>query len=132
MKTLILIADDDARNRMLLTDVLESVGLDTVTAENGREAIALARTTKPAVIVMDVQMPVMDGLAAVAILKADPTLRAIPVIAITALAMAGDRERLLAAGFDWYLSKPVNIKEVRAVVASLLDHPSLISGQECK
>ncbi len=132
MKTLILIADDDARNRMLLTDVLESVGLDIVTAENGREAIALARTAKPAVIVMDVQMPVVDGIAAIAILKADPTLRAIPVIAITALAMAGDRERLLAAGFDGYLSKPANIKEVRAVVTNLLDHPSFISGQECK
>ncbi len=70
---------------------------------------------------MDVQMPVMDGLSAVKILKADPVTRSIPVVAITALAMDGDRDRMLAAGFDGYLGKPVSIKEIRSIVAANLD-----------
>ncbi len=116
MKRLILIADDDATHRRLLTDVLQAEGYDTMTAGNGRHAIELTRSAKPNLILMDAQMPVLDGFATVKVLKADPDTRSIPVIAITALAMRDDRERMLEAGFDGYLSKPLSIKTLRAEV----------------
>ena len=111
-----MIADDDAKHRKLLTDVLQSEGYETLTVENGERAVELARSATPGLILMDVQMPVLDGLAAVKILKLDPDMQSIPIIAITALAMRDDRKRMLAAGFDGYLSKPINIKELRAEV----------------
>ena len=116
MKQLILIADDDAKHRKLLTDVLQAEGHATLTAENGQRAIELARSAKPGLILMDIQMPVLDGISAVKVLKSDPNTRLIPVIAITALAMRDDREHMFAAGFDGYLSKPVSIKKLRAEV----------------
>jgi len=116
MKKLILIADDDEKHRKILTDVFQAEGCATLTAENGECAIELARSAKPDLIIMDVQMPVLDGLSAVKALKADPDMRSIPVIAITALAMNGDRDRILGAGFNGYLSKPIRIKELRAEV----------------
>jgi two-component system, cell cycle response regulator DivK len=100
MKKLILIADDDVKHRKLISDLLTAVGYDTLTATNGERAIEMARSDKPGLILMDVQMPVMDGLSAVKVLKADHVTRSIPVIAITALAMDGDRTRMLEAGFD--------------------------------
>lgn len=116
MKQLILIVDDDANYRKLLADVLKAEGYATLTAENGERAIAMARSAKPRLILIDVQMPVLDGLSAVKVLKADRDTRLIPVIAITALAMRDDRKRILAAGCDGYLSKPVSIKDLRAEV----------------
>ena len=116
MKQLILIADDDAKCRTFLADVLQADGHATLTAENGARAIEMARSAKPSLIIMDIQMPVIDGLSAIKVLKSNPDTRLIPVIAITALVMRGDRERILAACFDGYLSKPVNIKELRTVV----------------
>lgn len=112
MKQLILIVDDDANHRKLFTDVLQADGHATLTAENGERAIAMARSAKPVLIFMDIQMPVIDGLSALKALKADRDTRLIPVIAITALAMRGDRDRILAAGFDGYLSKPASVKEI--------------------
>lgn len=122
MKRLILIADDDSKHRTLISDVLQAAGHDTLTATSGERAVELARSDKPSLILMDVQMPVMNGLSAVKVLKADPVTRSIPVIAITALAMDGDRERMMEAGFDGYLGKPIGIKELRSVVAAHLDH----------
>lgn len=116
MKQLILIADDDAKHQKLLTDVLQAEGHATLTAENGERAIELARSAKPGLILMDIQMPVIDGLSAIKVLKSDPDTQLIPVIAITALAMRDDRKRMLAASFDGYLSKPISIKELRAEV----------------
>ncbi len=121
MKQLILIVDDDAKYRKLIRDVLEAAGYATVSAENGARAIELTRLNTFRLIIMDVQMTVMDGVAAVKTLKADPATHAIPVIAVTALAMNGDRERILAAGFDDYLGKPISVKELRVVVARHLD-----------
>ena len=120
MKPLILIADDDAKHRKLLTDVLQAEGYDTLTVENGERVVGLARSAKPGLIVMDVQMPVLDGLSAVKVLKSDPGTRSIHVIAVTALAMRDDRERMFAAGFDGYLSKPISIKGLRAEVKRLI------------
>ena len=122
MKKLILIADDDAKHRKLISDVLQAAGYDTLTATDGELAIELARANKPALILMDIQMPVMDGFSSVEVLKADHITRSIPVIAITALAMDGDRARMLEAGFDGYLGKPISIKELRSIVATHLNH----------
>lgn len=116
MKKLILIADDDAKHLTLLTDVLQAEGHTVIAAGNGERATELARSERPNLIIMDVQMPLLDGLSAVRALKAAHETRSIPAIAITALAMDGDRERLLAAGFDGYLSKPISIKELRVEV----------------
>lgn len=120
MKQLILIADDDAKHRKLLSDVLQAHGYATLTAENGERAIEMARSAKPGLILMDIQMPVLDGLSAVKVLKADRDTQLIPMIAITALAMRDDRERMLAAGFDEYMSKPISIKKLCAEVKRLL------------
>ena len=120
MKKLILIAEDDAKCRKLLADVLQAGGHATLTAENGKRAMELARSAKPDLIIMDIQMPVLDGLCAVKVLKSNPDTRSIPAIAVTALAMHDDRERMLAAGFDGYLSKPVSIKDLRTEVNRFL------------
>ncbi len=116
MKKLILIADDDVKHLELLTDVLQAEGHTVIAATNGECAIELARSAKPSLIIMDVQMPLLDGLSAIRALKTVQETRSIPAIAITAMAMGGDRERLLAAGFDGYLSKPISIKELRVEV----------------
>jgi len=114
----VLIVEDNAKNLKLVRDVLQFHGYTTLEAESGEAGIELARTQRPALILMDVQLPGMDGRAAVKVLKADPGTQHIPVIALTAFAMKGDQESLLAEGFDGYLSKPVNIKELPKVVES--------------
>ncbi len=121
MKKLVLIADDDVRNRKLISDVLQAAGYDTLTATDGEHAIAMARSSNPALILMDVQMPFMDGFSAVKVLKADPATRPIPVVAITALVMDGDHDDIREAGFDGYLGKPMGIKELRSIVAVHID-----------
>jgi two-component system cell cycle response regulator DivK len=105
----ILLVEDNEKNMKLLRDVLRAAGYDTLEAWTGRQALELALGQKPDLVVMDVRLPDIDGLAALSRLRADGRTAAIPVLALTAQAMAGDRERFLAAGFDGYLSKPVNI-----------------------
>ena len=108
---LVLIVDDNERNLRLARDVLVFGGLRTVEAATATDGIRLALETQPDVILMDVRLPDMDGPAALAILRADPRTRQIPIVAVTSSAMMGDRERLLAAGFDGYLEKPINVRE---------------------
>ncbi len=110
VKQLVLIVDDEPKNIKLLDDLLQMAGYGTITAADGRQGLALAREHRPDLILMDVQMPVMDGLTATGELKSDPATRDIPVVALTALAMEGDRERILEAGCDDYISKPISIK----------------------
>lgn len=117
---LILIVEDNPRNLKLIRDVLQFLGYPTVEAETGEAGVALARERRPALILMDIQLPGMDGRAATKILKADVNTRHIPIIALTASAMKGDRERFLDDGFDGYISKPINIKEVPDVVTRCL------------
>lgn len=121
MRKKILIVDDDEKNRKLLRVVLQNAGHDTLEAEDGVQSIKLAKESIPALILMDMRMPVMDGAAATRILKSDPSTSHIPVIAITASAMRGDHERIVSeAGCDDYISKPVEIKSFLETIKKYL------------
>jgi CheY-like chemotaxis protein len=118
---LILLAEDNEANIQLLTDYLTDEGYRVVTARNGLEAIERATAERPALFLMDIQMPGMDGLEATRRIRADTQLADIPIIALTALAMPGDRERCLAAGANDYLSKPVSLKKLVGTIAAYLE-----------
>lgn len=111
MSKLILIVEDDSKNLTLFRDVLQATGYETIEATDGDRGVKLAQASKPDLILMDVQMSEMDGLEATRILKADTNTSTIPIIALTAYAMKGDEERMLEAGCDGYLAKPIDIKE---------------------
>jgi two-component system cell cycle response regulator len=108
MPARILLIEDNPANLDLMTYLLKAFGYDAVTATDGAEGLAAARRATPDLIICDVQMPVMDGLEVARHVKSDPVLRAIPLVAVTALAMVGDRDRVLAGGFDGYIAKPIN------------------------
>jgi two-component system cell cycle response regulator DivK len=114
----ILIVEDNYMNLKLIRDVLQNKGYETLEAETGEAGIELARERPPDLILMDVNLPQMNGHAAMKILNTDASTRQIPIIAVTSSAMKGDREKLLSAGFDGYISKPLDIKELLRVVAS--------------
>jgi PAS domain S-box-containing protein len=116
----ILLADDDEANISTFSSYLKAKGYRILVAKNGREAIALAKAHQPDLILMDIQMPVMDGLEATMQIRLDPNLIEIPIIALTALAMTGDRERCLAAGATDYLTKPVKLKQLVTTIHQLL------------
>jgi two-component system cell cycle response regulator DivK len=116
----ILVVDDDARNLRLAVTALEQAGHEVLCAEGGVEGIEAAQVHAPDLVLMDVQMPGMTGIAALRRLRAGPRTRALKVIAFTALAMKGDRERLIEEGFDGYLEKPIRYKGFVASVAALL------------
>jgi CheY-like chemotaxis protein len=119
---LILIVEDNENNRMLVRDVLESRGYRTAETETAEEALRLARVSRPALILMDIQLPGMNGMDALKRLRADAATRDIPVMAVTASAMTHDRQKIMATGFDAYQSKPINVREfveaVRGVLAA--------------
>lgn len=129
MGPLILLAEDNETTILSITDYLVAKGYQVMVARNGREAIERVREAHPEVILMDIQMPGMDGLEATKCIKAEPGLNHIPIIALTALAMAGDRERCLEAGADSYLSKPVSLKGLIQTIEELREKglPPLIS-----
>ena len=107
MAARILIIEDNKANLELVEYLLKASGYATLAAQDGEQGVRAARKEKPDLIICDLQMPVMDGYEVVRELKKDPLLRPIPVIAVTALSMPGDRNNVLAAGFDGYLSKPI-------------------------
>jgi CheY-like chemotaxis protein len=113
----ILLVEDNAANMTLATFLLQSAGYEVITATDAEMGVSLARAQGPALILMDIQLPGMDGLQATAELRADESTRDIPVIALTALAMKGDEERILAAGCDGYIAKPLDYKSFLATVA---------------
>ncbi len=108
---LVLIVDDNEKNMKLARDVLRYAGFRTLEATSGSESISLAVGHLPDVILMDIRLPDMDGTAAARRIKDDERTARIPVVALTSLAMKGDRELLLAAGFDGYLEKPISVRE---------------------
>ncbi len=120
MAKVILIVEDEPKNQKLVRDLLQASGNSTIEATDGKQGVELAKAKKPDLILMDVQMPVMDGLEATRILKADATISNIPVLALTSYAMKGDKEKILEAGCDGYLAKPFEIQELLKTVAEYL------------
>jgi two-component system cell cycle response regulator DivK len=116
----VLIVEDNPANMTLATFLLQSAGHTVLGAKDAETGLALARVEQPDLILMDIQLPGMDGLEATALLKSDPSTRAIPVIALTALAMKGDEQRILAAGCDGYIAKPLAYKEFLATISAQL------------
>jgi two-component system, cell cycle response regulator DivK len=117
----ILIIEDNVANMKLATFILESASHTVIPATDAEAGLTLARDEHPDLILMDIQLPGMDGLQATGILKADPATRHIPVIALTALAMKGDEERIRAAGCDGYIAKPLSYKDFLAIVSARLE-----------
>ena len=120
---LILIVEDNEKNRRLVRDVLQFKGYQTIETETGEEGVELARARQPALVLMDIQLPGIDGITALKRLREDPVTRGIRVMAVTASAMTQDRQTILAAGFDGYQSKPINVKAFLEGVEKLLARP---------
>ena len=116
----ILIVDDNTQNLKLARVVLANEGFDVHTASNAEDALQLLRTVTPRLILMDIQLPGMDGLELTRRLKADPATRAVRVIALTAYTMKGDDEKAFAAGCDGYITKPIDVERLPVVVSSYL------------
>ena len=116
----VLVVEDNAANTKLATFLLTSAGHTVLSATDAEVGLTLARDEHPNLILMDIQLPGMDGLQATALLKRDEATRAIPVIALTALAMKGDEERIRAAGCDGYIAKPMRYQEFLATIAAQL------------
>jgi CheY-like chemotaxis protein len=109
----ILVADDNDASRELIREVLEMSGYDVIEAADGRDAVTMVRESPPDLVLVDIQMPRLDGYGVLRELRADPLLAGLPVVALTAYAMQGDRERALDAGFDDYITKPLEIAALR-------------------
>ena len=116
----ILIVEDNAANMTLAKFLLQSAGYTVLSATDAETGLTLARNEQPDLVLMDIQLPGMDGLTATALLKGDEATRAIPVIALTALAMKGDEQRIRAAGCDGYIAKPLAYREFLAAISAQL------------
>lgn len=134
MKT-ILIAEDNPTNRELLRELLEIRGYTVAEARDGQEALAMVEQTLPDILLLDIGMPQLDGFAVVRKLRENPRFISLPVVAVTAYAMQGDREKIMTSGFDGYLSKPVNSGSLVQELDRLLprsDTQSAASTQSCE
>jgi two-component system cell cycle response regulator DivK len=112
----ILVVEDQEDNRRILRDLLTHAGFDMVEAENGEEAIASAQASRPDLILMDIQLPILDGYEATRRLKADPHLKSIPIIVVTSYALSGDEEKARLAGCDDYVAKPFSPRQLLAKI----------------
>lgn len=126
----ILLVEDNAINRQLAFDILEHAGFEVIEAANVDEGRAQLRERRPHLVVMDIQIPGGGGERLLREIRADAHTAALPVVAVTAFAMDGDRERLLAAGFDGYLSKPIDTRTFAATIASVLESGEVKHGYE--
>ncbi len=117
----VLVVEDNVRSRRLVRDLLELHGFDVVDVETAEAGLDAARRSLPALVLMDIQLPGMDGVAALRELRADPATRGIPAIAVTAFAMQGDEERVLDAGFDAYISKPIDVRSFPTRLQAVLE-----------
>jgi two-component system cell cycle response regulator DivK len=120
MSKRILVVDDQEDNRRILRDLLSSVGYELIESEDGAQAVVAAAAHQPDLILMDIQMPILDGYDATRQIKADPKLRAIPVIAVTSYALSGDEDKARAAGCDAYIAKPYSPRQLLARVREFL------------
>jgi len=119
--SLILIIEDNDKNLKLVRDVLQVKGYATIEAGTAEDGIVLARERKPDLILMDIQLPGMNGIEAIGVLRADPATAAIPVVAVTASVMPQDRNKITEAGFNAYVGKPINLKEFLDTVRNMLE-----------
>src|SRR5206468_8914934 len=126
---LILVVEDNDKNRKLVRDVLTFKGYEIIEAETGEEGVRLAQERHPSLILMDIQLPGIDGIEALRRLRAEQATRGIPIMAMTASVMTADRQRITDAGFDAYQSKPIKVRDFVEAVERLLDH-SRESGME--
>ena len=110
-RPLVLLVEDNPRNLKLVRDVLEFAGFTVVIADSGEDGVALATSTLPDLILMDIQLPGIDGYAALEQIRGNAATTHIPVIALTAFAMDGDRDRVLSSGFDGYMEKPISVRD---------------------
>lgn len=117
----ILIVEDNDHNRSMFSDILVFHGYQVSLATDGQEGVLLARELMPDLILMDIQMPGMDGLTAGSLLKEDPATSGLRIVALTSFAMRGDQEKFLAAGFDGYLAKPISTRELPVMVKKWLE-----------
>lgn len=124
MTKLVMVVEDTPANMKLVSMLLDKAGYRVLQADNATSAMALARAQRPDLILMDIQLPGMDGLTATRLLKADDATRHIKVVALTAFAMKGDEEKMIAAGCDGYIAKPIQYKRFLDEVARVLDAPS--------
>ena len=122
MKEKILIVEDNPRNMRLLEMTLRAEGYTLLQATDGGEALDVAVRERPDLIIMDIQLPKISGLAVTRKLREIPEFRHVPIIAITAYAMKGDRERIIASGCDAYLPKPINTRKLPRMIATMLLH----------
>jgi len=120
---LILIVEDNPKNLKLVRDTLQVKGYQTIEAETGEEGVRLAHERHPALILMDIQLPGINGVEALHRLRADPGTSRTPVIAVTASVMTQDRKRIMDAGFDGFQGKPLSMRELLATVREILDRP---------
>jgi two-component system cell cycle response regulator DivK len=120
MSKKILVVEDTEDNRQILRDLLSMAGYDMIEARDGAEGVAQASEHRPDLILMDIQMPVMDGYEATRRIKADPALKEIPVIAVTSYALSGDEEKARDAGCDGYIAKPYSPRQMLAKVREIL------------
>jgi len=118
---LILIVEDNDKNRKLVRDVLTFKGYEVIETETGEQGVRLAQERRPSLVLMDIRLPGIDGVEALRRLRAEETTRWIPVMAMTASVMSEDRQKIMAAGFDGYQSKPINVNDFVAAVAQVLD-----------
>jgi CheY-like chemotaxis protein len=107
----VVVVEDNVRSRRLVRDLLELHGFGIIEAESAEEALAAIQDSRPDLVLLDIQLPGMDGVAALRVLRGDPRTEDVPAIAVTAYAMRGDEERLLEAGFDAYIAKPIDTRE---------------------
>ena len=122
--SLILIVEDNEKNMKLVRDVLQAKGYTTIEAVTGEEGVRLATERKPDLILMDIQLPGIDGIEALRVLRANPDTAAIPAVAVTASVMQQDLKHITEAGFDGYLGKPLNLKEFLETVRAMLEKTS--------
>ena len=120
MAAKILVVEDNAQNRLLMVDILKCHGYEVLEAKDGAEGIQMAAELQPDLILLDMQMPVMDGIQAARLLKSNPATRSIKILAVTSFAMKGDRERILEAGADEYIAKPINTRQLPELVRRML------------
>ena len=116
----ILMIEDTEDNRQIVRDLIDSVGYELIEAHDGAAGLAMAAEHKPDLILMDIQMPVMDGYEATRRIKANPELKAIPIVAVTSYALSGDEAKARAAGCDGYIAKPYSPRQMLAKVREIL------------